>query len=72
MFKVVVKSDKPYSKVNPEELGPLMKELVGVGKGFTEGLDGYRDFGECGFCGMGHYIGPPGSLWGQCDNCGAS
>lgn len=29
------------------------------------------DFGPCGFCGIGHYMAPAGSLWGQCDWCGA-
>ena len=46
-------------------------ELVGKGEGLTIRDDGIWDFGQCGFCGVGHYVSEPGCLCGVCDNCGA-
>lgn len=45
--------------------------LIGTGNGFDVDEDGYRDFGPCGFCGVGHYIGGPNSMFGECNWCGA-
>lgn len=51
-------------------------ELIGKGEGMTitydaDGKPESVSFGPCGWCGVGEYVGPVGSLWGTCDNCGA-
>lgn len=53
-----------------------MEEIVGTGNGVDVIVDPVTeeelwDFGPCGFCEMGHYIGPKGSGFGVCDYCGA-
>ena len=46
---------------------------VGKGEGAIVFLEeGVVDFGECGWCGRGHYVAHhPDAMWGACDFCGA-
>ena len=74
-------------KVNipPEEISTLVPpieglpagEMIGKGEGMTityddDGKPVSVSFGPCGWCGVGEYVGPVGSLWGVCDYCGAA
>jgi hypothetical protein len=62
---------EPELAAQAQAAGITPADLIGKGEGFTEDEEGYRDFGPCSWCGVGHYIGAPGALWGVCNYCGA-
>lgn len=60
----------------PPVLGEPAGTMIGKGEGMTihyddDGKPEYVSFGPCGWCGIGEYVNPPGSLWGVCNYCGA-